>query len=86
MDLTSHKAGDTLALIFEPNKSVRADCHKVFEGLKAKIFRLVPTELHYEVVAEGILLFHVVLIFYGQVLKGLVLLKGFEKFYVPVKV
>jgi hypothetical protein len=73
MDLTPNKAGDILALIFEPHKSVWSDCCEVFEGLEAEIFRLVPTELHYKVIAEVLLFFHVVLIVYGQALKGLVL-------------
>jgi hypothetical protein len=86
MDLTSDKAGDILALISEPHKSVRTDCHEVFEGLQAEIFWLVPAELYYEVFAEGELLFHVLLIVYSQALKGLVLLKGLEEVQIPVKV
>jgi hypothetical protein len=86
MDLAPYKACDILALIFEPHKSVWTDCHQVFEGLQAEIFRLVATKLHYEVFAEGVLLFHVVLIVYCQALKGLVLLKGFEEVQIPVKV
>ena len=86
MDFTPNKACDILALIFEPQKSVRTDCHEVFEGLQAEIFRLVATKVHYEVFAEGELLFHVVLIVYCKALKCLVLLKGFEEVQIPVKV
>lgn len=86
MDLTPYKTGDIFALIFEPHKSVRTDCNEVLEDLEAKIFGLVPTELHYEVIAEGVLLFHVIFIVYGQALKGLVLREGFEEVKIPVKV
>ena len=45
----------------------------------------MPAELHYEIIAEVLLLFHVVLIVYGQALKGLVLHKVFEQVQIPVK-
>ena len=86
MNLAPNKAGDISALFCEPHKSVRTDCNEVFEGLQAEIFRLVATEVHYEVLTEGKLLFHVVLIVYCQALKGLVLCKGFEEVQIPVKV